>query len=75
MNGDHKSTYAIKDIKKGEEIVEDYSTYEWPKWFLKILDQYEIKHDFNKRDLKARQKNGSGGKVVKIVSWSVNLKI
>ena len=57
VNGDHKSTYAIRDIKKGEEILEDYREYEWPSWFLKILDQYKIKIQEDVSDSES-QRNG-----------------
>ena len=29
---DKNSSYAVRDIKKGEEMFEDYGKYEWPKW-------------------------------------------
>lgn len=36
------SSYAVRDIKKGEELLDDYGTYQWPKWHNKILDQYGV---------------------------------
>ena len=27
------STYAVCDIKKGQELFDDYGTYQWPKWY------------------------------------------
>jgi len=39
------STYALRDIQKGEELREDYATCEYPAWFLALCKNYEI--DFN----------------------------
>jgi len=39
------STYALRDIEKGEELREDYATCEYPAWFLALCKNYEI--DFN----------------------------
>ena len=35
-----QSTYALRDIKKGEEWFEDYGDYDYPKWYIKIMEQY-----------------------------------
>ena len=29
---DKNSAYAVRDIKKGEEMFGDYGQYEWPEW-------------------------------------------
>ena len=34
------NSYAIKHIKKGEQILENYSTYEWPRWLLNLMEKY-----------------------------------
>lgn len=34
--------YALRNIKKGEELLEDYRTLEWPKWYLQILSEYDV---------------------------------
>ena len=39
---DSNSSYAIKNIKKGEELLDDYGTYGWPSWMLNILSEYKI---------------------------------
>ena len=41
-------TYAIRDIKKGEELFEDYSSYEslYPEWVINILLEYECVRNF-----------------------------
>merc|ERR1712198_489333 len=39
------STYAVRDIEKGEELREDYGLCEYPAWFLSLCQEYEI--DFN----------------------------
>ena len=37
---DQLSGYAIRDIKKGEEIFEDYGKYEWPEWLLQLCEEF-----------------------------------
>ena len=34
---DQDSCYAIRDIKKGEEWLEDYGSYHYPSWYEKLL--------------------------------------
>lgn len=43
---DAYSSYANRDIKKGEELTEDYGICEWPKWMKKLLDEYNVDHTF-----------------------------
>ena len=40
------SSYAIKDIKKGEELLDDYGTFEWPAWIRKLLKEYDVPTDY-----------------------------
>ena len=37
---DVQSTYALRDIKKGEEWFEDYGVFEFAPWYTKILNKY-----------------------------------
>jgi len=39
------STCALRDIEKGEELREDYATYEYSAWFLDLCKEYGL--DFN----------------------------
>ena len=43
---DPESTYAIKDIKKGDEMLDDYGYYESIPWFDKIYTKYGIADDY-----------------------------
>ena len=43
---DVQSTYALRDIKKGEEWFEDYGVFEFPPWYAKILKQYGCNFSF-----------------------------
>ena len=43
---DVNSSYAIKNIRKGEELLDDYGTYDWPSWLLKLLAEYEVDIDY-----------------------------
>ena len=40
------NSYAMRDIKKGEELLDDYGTYEWPKWYLQLLTEYGVDVDY-----------------------------
>ena len=37
---DPHSTYAIKHIKKGEQILENYGVYDWPSWLVNLMEEY-----------------------------------
>lgn len=39
---DPNSSYAIKNIKKGDELLDDYGTYGWPAWVLSLLKEYGV---------------------------------
>ena len=39
---DPNSSYAIRNIKKGEELLDDYGTYGWPSWLLKLQEEYKV---------------------------------
>ena len=43
---DPNSTYSLRDINKGEELLDDYGTYYCPAWFKKILDKYNIDESY-----------------------------
>ena len=34
---DVQSTYAIRDIQEGEELLDDYGVYEYPDWFVELV--------------------------------------
>lgn len=49
---DQDSSYALRDIKKGEELFEDYSKFKYPAWFVNLYNEFgsdlsffEIKQD------------------------------
>lgn len=43
---DPNSTYAIRDIKAGEQLLDDYGTYEYPDWFVELAKEYAVPQDF-----------------------------
>ena len=43
---DIESTYALRDIKKGEEWFEDYGDWEFPAWYLSICKKYGADFSF-----------------------------
>ena len=43
---DIRSSYAIRDIKKGEELLEDYGINEWPQWLTNLYDEYNVDYSF-----------------------------
>jgi hypothetical protein len=49
--GDSESgSYAIRDIKKGEEITENYNSYDakkdWPHWYVNLMESHGIMDDY-----------------------------
>jgi SET domain-containing protein len=36
---DLQSTFAIRDIEPGEELLDDYGVYEYPDWFVELVLQ------------------------------------
>ena len=47
-NGDvYDHDYAIRDIKKGDMIVEDYyKRYDHPEWLMKLIAEYDVDGNF-----------------------------
>ena len=45
-NGPDLNSYALRDIAEDEEIFEDYGTYEYEDWFLKICDEYKAEMEY-----------------------------
>ena len=37
-----EAVYALKDINVDEELVEDYSKYEWDEWYLDLHKKYGL---------------------------------
>jgi SET domain-containing protein len=42
LGPDPNSSYAIRNIKKGEELLDDYNTYGWPSWLLNLHAEYNV---------------------------------
>ena len=38
--------FALRDIAAGEELLEDYGTFEHPQWYYDLHDQYGAPHDY-----------------------------
>ena len=45
---DPDSSYALRNIKKGEEWFEDYGEYEYPAWYKRLLKKYKCDTSFFK---------------------------
>ena len=43
---DPYNCYALRDIRKGEELFDDYGTYEWPDWYIHLLTEYNVDVDY-----------------------------
>eukprot|EP01041_Mallomonas_annulata_P010141 gene10141-21152_t len=43
---DWNSSYAMRDIQAGEELLDDYGIYEYPPWFIQLAQEYNIPQDF-----------------------------
>merc|ERR1719162_1996910 len=44
-----ESSYAGRDIKKGEEMFEDYGTFGYPSWYNSLMVEYGCTRDFMKQ--------------------------
>ncbi len=40
------STYAREDINPGDELCDDYNTYDDPIWFNSLMDSVNLDHDY-----------------------------
>ena len=45
IGNDSLNSYATKDIKAGEEIIEDYQSYRWSSWMAKLCRSFQLKID------------------------------
>ena len=43
---DQLSSFALRDIKKGEQICEDYGGYDHPDWFVKLYKEFNVVDDY-----------------------------
>jgi SET domain-containing protein len=41
-----ESSYAVRDIKAGEELLDDYGLYEYPEWYNRLCAEFGVKRDF-----------------------------
>jgi len=41
-----ESSYAIRDIKAGEELLDDYGLYEYPPWYNALCAEFGVTRDF-----------------------------
>jgi len=47
FSDDFARDYAIRDIKKGDMIVEDYhKLYNHPEWLIKLITEYDVDKNF-----------------------------
>ena len=58
VGGDWDSTYALRDIQAGEELLDDYGTYEYPDWLLALYQVHGVPTDFVQ--IKAPENRGHG---------------
>lgn len=43
---DLDSSYAIRDIEEGEELLDDYGCYEYPDWYVELAEEFSVRLDF-----------------------------
>jgi len=60
------NAYALRDIKMGEELLDDYGTYEWPDWYLRLLIEYGVDVDYFKVPDENRYRNINGTELISI---------
>ena len=52
-----ESTYAVRDIQPGEELLDDYGTYAYEPWYDALCKEHRVSRDFVVR------KEGGGARV------------
>ena len=40
------SSYALRDLVPGEELLDDYGSYEYPAWLTILYDEYQVDMDY-----------------------------
>ena len=43
---DQMSSFALRDIKKGEQLCEDYGKYGHPDWCMRLYKEYDVPYDY-----------------------------
>lgn len=43
IDDNHECCYAMRDILAGEELVDNYSYYDNPQWYLDLCKKYDVK--------------------------------
>lgn len=43
---DAESTYSVRDIKAGEEFLDDYGLYNYPDWYRTLCAEYSVDRSF-----------------------------
>eukprot|EP00042_Codosiga_hollandica_P039927 m.338264 g.338264 ORF g.338264 m.338264 type:complete len:91 (+) comp55731_c0_seq1:493-765(+) len=38
--------YALRDLESGEEMLEDYGTFEHPQWYYNLHDEFGVPHSY-----------------------------
>ena len=62
--GDWQSSYAIRDIEAGEELLDDYGIYEYPQWFVELAKEYNVPQNFI-----TIKNSAKPGKILRIFHW------
>jgi len=39
---DQQHSYALRDIKAGEELLDDYNSYEYPQYLINLYNEYHV---------------------------------
>jgi SET domain-containing protein len=45
------NVYALRDIQAGEELLENYGSYEHPKWYYNLHDEVGAPHEYFDKDV------------------------
>ena len=43
---DSLSSYALRDLAAGEELLDDYGTYEYPVWLVRLCKEYQVDMEY-----------------------------
>jgi hypothetical protein len=61
VGGDWDSTYALRDIHAGEELLDDYGVYEYPDWLRALFHEHGVPTDFVEIKAPENRNRGGGG--------------
>ena len=51
VSDENGNVFAARDVAKGEEFLEDYGSFEHPKWYYDLHDEFGAPHEYFEKDM------------------------